>query len=99
MEDGKRELNDKQMELINELVKEQEKEGEEAKAIMWLSLLAMVLGIAGIIIIWHQLNGIVAFGIFLIIWGDNISTNLNTNSKIKKAFLRFRIKESAKKQL
>lgn len=97
MEDERKELNDKQMELINELVKEQEEKGKEDNVIMWSSLLAMVLGLAGIIIIWHQLNGIVAFGIFLLIWGDNISTNLNTNSKIKKAFLRFRIKESAKK--
>jgi len=92
-----RKLNEKQLELAGELLQEKLEEDKKLGWNLFAHLLALTLGISGFALLWVYVSWQASLGVFLVLWGDNINANNSVDSKIKKAFIRFRLKESAKK--
>jgi acetyltransferase-like isoleucine patch superfamily enzyme len=92
-----KELTPEQEQLANELNLENLADLKNAKVRLYSSLLAFLLGIAGFALLWVYASWQISLGAFLVIWGDNINTNMNINSKIKKALIRFRLNRVNKK--
>jgi len=40
---------------------------------LWCAVIALMLGVSGFALLWHETNYLVVIAVVLILWGDNLS--------------------------
>lgn len=57
------------------------------------TLLSLILGITGLVLIGIYTHWLVVLGVFLVLWGNNISNNDMLQTEINKVLKKYKMKD------